>query len=32
MAPRVRETLLRVMAMQVVALLVLWFLQQRYPI
>jgi hypothetical protein len=30
MSQRVRETLLKVMAMQVVALLVLWFLQQRY--
>jgi hypothetical protein len=30
MSQRVRETLLRVMAVQVVALLVLWFLQQRY--
>jgi len=31
MSQRVRETLLRVMMMQVIALLVLWFLQQRYP-
>jgi hypothetical protein len=32
MSRRVRETLLKVMAMQVVALLVLWWLQWRYPI
>jgi hypothetical protein len=31
MSERFRATLLRVMAMQVVALLVLWFLQQHYP-
>jgi hypothetical protein len=31
MSTRFRATLLRVMAMQVVALLVLWFLQRRYP-
>jgi hypothetical protein len=31
MSTRFRATLLRVMAMQVVALLALWFLQRRYP-
>jgi hypothetical protein len=29
-APRVRDTLLRVIAIQVVALVLLWLLQQRY--